>query len=151
MALIYIIIHCSGTAQWICLKTELSRQPSLSDNDSKGKGHKHSHRRRSHYSENKLIPYKLGPILNHLILQTAKLFRLQVTSSLLRKRWNKVHQNKATLVAPQQKICSLLFPAGTLLSTERLCTSGWAAGSTLRTQRCKQDAARGLFQLLARS
>lgn len=94
MALIYIIIHCSGTVQWICLKTELSRQPSLSDNDSKGKGHKHSHCRGSHYSKNKLIPYKLGPILSHLILQTAELFRLQVTSSLPRKHWNEVHRTK---------------------------------------------------------
>lgn len=148
MALIYIIIHCSGIVQWICLKTELSRQPSLRDNDSKGKGHKHSHRTGSHYSENKLILYKLGPILNHLILQTAKLFRLQVSSSLLRKRWNKVHRTKPLWWLHNRKSvpCSSLLA---LSSPHR----GFAhrAEQQEALSGHKQDAAHGLFQLLTRS
>lgn len=132
----HIIIHCRGTVRWIWLKTELSRQSSLSNNDSKEKGHKHSHPRINHYCRNKPIPYKLGQILNHLVLQTAKLFRMSNIIPI-QGTLKQSALNKTILAALLRKSCSPPFPSGTLLSAEMLYILSWAAGSTLSPQTSK--------------
>ena len=129
---------------------KLSIQSSLSDNDSKGKGHKHSHPRINHYCRNRPIPYKLCPILNHLVLQTAKLFRLSNIIPI-QEAVKQSTRNKTTLAALLQKSRSLVFPGGTLLSAERLCALSWAAARTLRAETHEQDASSDLFQLLPAS